>query len=770
MKTSRRAVCWIAAVTSIFLLSSSQTWAQDAPVDEAAPAANADESVAQDDEAVADDEILEGEENPEDEDAGEITVTAPLRNLGTVGGSARRLGEKDLEALEYDDPHSTLAQVSGVYMRQEDAFGLRPNIGLRGANSDRSKKVSLMEDGVLFGPAPYAAPAAYYFPIMTRMTAVEVFKGPGAILYGPNTIGGAINLQTREIPYKTSGEIDLALGQFLTGKAHGWVGTSWDWGGVLIEGVHLQSDGFKELDTGGDTGFAKDEVMFKGSLNSSADDFDFHRLTLKLGYARESSDETYLGLSDADFEENPYRRYSASDKDHFDWTRTQVQLDYELELGDDIDVTITGYRHDFTRAWQKLNQFQGGPTLEAILADPTNGRRQVYYDVLTGAEDSVGGDDTLVLGTNDRTYYSHGVQMISRHRIKGSGWSNSAEFGVRLHQDQIERHHFSDGFLMQSGQLVSDGLDTVTTVRNRDTANALAVHLVDQVALGPVTIAPGLRMESINTERVNLMNGADRTPQKNDDLIFMPGVGVHYELVPGFGLLGGVHRGFSPVAPGQSNEVLPETSVNYEAGARYSQEDTGSLVELVGFFSDYNNLSGQCSFSTGCSDEDLDRQFNAGEVDVYGVEFASAYEAKVASLKIPIRLAYTWTTNEFLTDFSSKNPQYGEVLAGDSLPYVPQHQASLFVGVGQEAWHLNVATTYTSEMLEEAGLFEDDDVLKTDSLFFVDLKADYTIFDGFKIYGKVDNVLNTQPIVSRRPFGARPSRPFLSQAGVKYAF
>ena len=71
------------------------------------------------------------------------------------------------------------------------------DIGLRGANPDRSAKLTLMEDGVLMGPAPYSAPAAYYFPLTTRMTAVEVFKGPASIRYGPNTIGGAINLRVK---------------------------------------------------------------------------------------------------------------------------------------------------------------------------------------------------------------------------------------------------------------------------------------------------------------------------------------------------------------------------------------------------------------------------------------------------------------------------------------------------------------------------------------------------------------------------------------------
>src|ERR1051325_8648460 len=120
----------------------------------------------------------------------EVVVLAD--RIRRAPGSVHVISTETLERYKYDDPHATLQLVPGVYVRTEDGFGLRPNIGIRGAISDRSSKVALMEDGVLFGPAPYSAPAAYYFPIIGRMTQVEVVKGPAAIQYGPQTVGGAI--------------------------------------------------------------------------------------------------------------------------------------------------------------------------------------------------------------------------------------------------------------------------------------------------------------------------------------------------------------------------------------------------------------------------------------------------------------------------------------------------------------------------------------------------------------------------------------------------
>ena len=329
-------------------------------------------------------------------DAGrETTVTArKMVDVRRVAGSAQVIGKEELERQEANDLHRVLQGVPGVYVREEDGFGLRPNIGIRGASADRSGKVTLMEDGVLSGPAPYSAAAAYYTPLMTRMVGVEIYKGPASIRFGPQTIGGAVNLRTREAPRAFEGDLDISLGNYGSAKGHGVIGYGTDRFGVLLEGVHLRSDGFKQLDGGGNTGFDKNELMLKARAAT-----DRHEFQLKLGLATERSNESYLGISNDDFALTPQRRYAASANDQMNWWRTQMELTHTFTVSEEFEISTTAYRHDFERVWNRLDHFRRGPALYDLLAYPTGGTGAVYRGILSGSEDTTTRDQQLMVVT-----------------------------------------------------------------------------------------------------------------------------------------------------------------------------------------------------------------------------------------------------------------------------------------------------------------------------------------------------------------------------------
>jgi Fe(3+) dicitrate transport protein len=743
----------------------------------ALPTLAAPDARAEDDVPDAEDLYDPGVESDDPYEVPEVTFRISPGDLVYLGAPAFILDERTLELLELDSPDALFRRATGVYVRSEDGFGLRPNIGLRGASSDRSKKVALTEDGILFGPAPYSAPAAYYFPLMTRMRGIEVFKGPAAVQFGPNTIGGAINVLTRNIPSDGSeGGVDLAYGRFNYLKGHLHAGAGGRYGGMLAEVVHLSSTGFKTLDgardtadgLAGDTGFSKQEVMLKGRVNTDPDEERYHQVDIKLGFSKELSNETYLGLTDADFGSDANRRYAASQLGEMTFARTQIELHYGFALGSDLTLGVTLYDHQMRRSWRKLNRFAGGPTLQAVLAEPTSGQRRVYYDLLRGEADTTTAAEALLVGTNQREFLSRGAQLDGRFTATTGEVEHDIKVGARLHYDSIERNHIEDSYDMMSGRLVRNGTARATTTANNGSTLAFAGFVQYGLSWKALTLTPGVRVEAIQSELENKLSG--ETVDHND-VVLLPGVGVYVQATPELGFLAGVHRGFSPVSPGQSDDVEAETSLNYEVGAHYEDGAAGIAGEVVGFYSDYSNLVGECAFSAGCSGDQLDRQFNAGEVTVLGLEVSgnAAFDL-TETLTLPVRVAYTYTHGEFDTAFESDNPQYGTVEAGDALPYVPPHQFSADVGVAGPKWGLTLTGTYVDAMRERAGQGDAAPGEETDAAFYLDVNAQYRPSSWLTVYVRADNVLNDEAIVARRPFGARPGKPLLVLGGIKLSW
>ena len=704
-----------------------------------------------------------------DDPPAEVTVAGTP--VARTAGSAHVIGEEQLSRYEYDDPTAVVTTVPGVYARGEDGFGLRPNIGIRGVNPDRSKKVALLEDGIPFAPAPYSASAAYFFPMMTRMTAVRVIKGPAAISYGPQTVGGAIDLVTRPIPTTLSGAADVAYGSYGYGKAHVHAGSSDEKVGFLVEGVHLRSDGFKELPNGAsDTGFVHNEWMVKGAwvLDPRARTRD--EIRVKGTYSDEVSNETYLGLTDQDLRATPDRRYAASALDRMKWFHTSLAITHVHEESRDLSVTTTVYRNDLSRTWRKMNGFRGADVFE-VLRDPTTPRHAVYASILRGESDGTTAGEAIRVGPNQREFVSQGIVSRLEFTPRTGPLAHSIEYGVRVHEDRAERRHSEDAFVLAGGALVPEGTPTVVTLFNEATTLAFAMHAIDAITWDRLTVTPGVRIEAMQQRFVDR---ATNQRHAQTTRVVLPGVGAFYSLTRDLGALAGMYRGFGPPVPalgpvGGGSRVEPELSVNYEAGLRYSRRRL--RAEVIGFYNDYSNLTDVCTQSSGCIDTTLDRQFDAGRARIFGLEaFAEHRLPVVARLDLPLRASYTYTETAFLQSFQSDDPIFGNVTRGDQIPYVPRHELNVSVGIEHPRFGINGTMTHVAKTRELASSGSIDETLHTDAQTTFDATGYVRICDDVQLYVNGRNLADARYIVSRRPFGARPNPPRMVQVGLKVTF
>ena len=688
----------------------------------------------------------------------EVVVIGSKDEIRKIAGSGGIIEEEQLDRMDYTDLNQILSSIPGVYFREEDGFGLRPNIGIRGATTDRSQKITMMEDGILIGPAPYSAPAAYYVPNVARHSSIEVLKGPSSIKYGPHTVGGAINYVTSELNREEVAEIDLSGGsdgyfkfQALLGKDFGEVS-------ILLDALRYQSDGFKTLDNGADTGFYRNDINAKIRWEPESD--KAQSLSLKLGFADEDSDETYLGLTHADFDIDPTRRYPASQLDNFQSEHRQLHLNYALQMTESTSLNVKAYLNEFERAWNKFDGLMSGTAPQKILTSPELYANQ--YRVLSGLANSTGSDsDTIDVTNNDREFSSRGLQISTTTAYSFSNVDNELSFGIRLHKDEVDRDHRKAGFLMESGNLVDNGIDYPSKVQNHAESQAVSLYASNRFYINQLEIELGVRYEDIEGDLTNHMLAVTKS---NDQSKVLPGLSALWGLSESTSLFAGVHKGYSPRSPGSSADQAEE-STNYEYGLRYNQENRG--FEIVGFHSDYENLLGRCRVSDfGCNPGE---EFSGGEVKISGAELSGSLQRNFDNdLNLTVSLNYTYTDSEFQESFLSTFSQFGLVREGDELPYLPESIARVEILLTKDDWELLGAIKYQSSMREEPGQGPIEQGLYGEELTVVDLSASWHFSESGSLQLLMTNLADEQKIVAHRPFGARPNRPFSAVFRVKY--
>lgn len=714
-----------------------------------------------------------------------IMVIGNPANIEELPGSAYSINRDDIREQNYDDVSQVLRKVPGVYVRQEDGFGLFPNISLRGVDTTRSAKVTIMEDGVLTAPAPYSAPAAYYSPTVGRMSGLEILKGSSQVKYGPQTTGGVINYLSTPIPLKETVYLKSTYGSFGDQRTHVYAGntlsTSAGEFGILAEAYLRQSDGFKSIDetpdfrAGNNTGFSKTEPMLK--LSWEPNSALYQRFEFKYGTTNLDANETYLGLSEADFNANPLSRYSATRFDNIKSQQKRSYLRYAASPTDNLDIIATLYNNDFSRNWYKLKDLRNvaGNTIKLSPA-------------LAGAQNGDGlaclkGDLTcsLRVRANNRIYNSKGIDSVTYYRFGSNNVEHELAMGIRINKDRVRRFQWDDDY----SQLANGTIDGVTLGERGGAGNrlqqttALALFVQDTIKTGAWSFTPGFRFEQLD-QKFNDFNNPNKSGS-NKISMSAASLGVTHQFNDAWIGFGSVNRGFSPPSPKSGVSGLQqETSNAYEVGIRYTNPSQALAIETVAFYTQFNDLIVIDNVGgTGSGETE-----NFGKVSSLGVEFSAQYDIGIAN-----NWAYLnpWFLTATYTDATQKNNatstdaesifSFGR--SGNKVPYIPELVLSLGTGIESTQWGAYINGSYVSETFTSANNVNqqlngegnpDARFGKTDAYFVVDASAFYQLNKDVKFMAGVQNLFDKRYNVSRQPDGPRPSMPRYVYASVEIKF
>lgn len=675
---------------------------------------------------------------------------------GEIAGSHERLrrfpGSVDIverDTLQKSGVMTTseaLRKVAGVHVRDEEGFGLRPNIGIRGLNPTRATKVLLLEDGIPLTYAPYGDNASYYHPPIDRFERLEVLKGGAQIAYGPQTIGGAVNYLTPRPPAQPTGALTLTGGNRDYFNGHGSYGATLGRTGFLLDYMRKQGDGSRE-----NLNHKLNDVNGKVVQGVGAS----QTLTFRGNYYSEDSNVTYSGLRQDEYLSNP--RANPFRNDFFYADRYGASATHAFAISGNVAMTTNVYWSSFRRHWWRQSS-------------NSNERPNDANDPLCGGMANL----STTCGNQGRLreYYAWGVEPRLTVHHRAFGVASETDFGVRAHfenQDRLQQN--GDTATARSGVLVESNVRTNA---------AYATFAQNRFLFGGWTVTPGVRLEHVRYARTNRLANAGAGVAGDTQLTrVIPGLGVSHTTGEQVTLFAGVHRGFAPPRTediisnaGGVIDLDPELSWNYEAGVR-STLRPGVSVDTTVFRMDYENQVVPASLAGGVGAT----LTNGGETLHQGFELRAQMDSAPITGSVHdvyLRIAYTYLPIAEFTGrrFSNISGFGGVSVSGNRLPYAPEQMVVVGAGYSHSTLDMRIEAVRTSDQ------FADDlntVVPTTDGQR--GLIPGYTVWNAAvnytiartTLFVTVKNLLDELFIVDRTR-GILPGSPRLVQAGVRLGF
>ncbi len=684
--------------------------------------------------------------------APEVIVIGERDNLLRIPGSGATIESEDLERARVFTVNEALRQAAGVFPRDEEGLGLRPNIGVRGLSPTRSSEVLLLEDGLPLTYGPYGDNATYSHPPLRRFERIEILKGASQIRFGPHTVGGVVNYISPRAPDAFSGSL------FAAGGSEGYGEAAVSIGGPIAGFralAHASTTTFDGIRDNHDLEFSDYSLRLERTLAPN------HELVARFAINQEDSQVSYSGLTEAEFAADPFGNPFPNDR--FDTERYTGAITHGWQISPSVELTTSVYALYFGRDWWRQSSNSGQRPSDS--SDPACAS-MANLNTTCGTEGRL------------REYHQYGIESRLNWQFEFLGAEADLEAGIRYHRERQSRLQINAD--TPTGRTPGTSVNGGTPENNLRHAEAWSGFGLLTLDYGRLAISPGVRVEAIEYERTNRLTGQTGSTEVSE---IIPGLGVTYDINDAIVAYAGVHRGFSPpriedivTNAGGTVDLDAEESTNWEIGVRGSPLP-GLDIDASYFLMEFDNQIVPSSVAGGIGAT----LTSAGETRHSGLEATVRYSLRDAGLMqtndLYFRTALTYVGEaEFVGTRFSNISGFGAVsVSGNRLPYAPEWIASAAVGYEFGEWlNLQAEVQYTGEM------FTDDLNTVTpiangqrgpiDDATIVNLSANLTPNDGPATYFvTVKNAFDEMYIVDRAR-GILPGAPRLVQAGVSLRF
>lgn len=581
-------------------------------------------------------------------------------------------------------------------------------------------------------------------------------------LYGLNTLGGAISVQTKTGFSAPGHQLEAYGGSWDRHSeelSSGWNNGTW---GYFIDLRHFDEEGWRDH-----------------SPTSAQQVFG----TLSWRGERGSLDLT-LGANDNDMKGNgavPEQLHNLQRKaifTHPDQTITRMffsELSGSFDVTDDIELSGNAYFRQ-----NRIKTFNGDDSDFEACEDLGNAGYLCGED--EGDEERVidinGADvlaDDAVEGATNNTSQTHmrtvggTLQTMFSHDIFGH--ENNFIFGAAY--DYADTHFQSDTELAQltdsRGTIGSGILLDEARVRLNTTTETYSFFFNDSFSVTDaltLTFAGRYNHTSLDL-RNQYINGEDKLSGHHNFDRFNPSVGYTWKLLDNVTMYGGYSESSRVPTPmelscADENDPcrLPNAFVadpplaqvvakSWETGFRGDLNELmgdGDLLWNVGFFHTTNH--NDIIFNRGGDSISEGFFSNVGQTLRYGVE--AGFSANLPQLFSEIddwhfSTNYTYLNARFLDGFTIQNPlntdEAARVERGDRIPGLPEHlyKASLGVTLWQR-WTLAIDTQYSGEQY-----FRGDEANLTAPLggyWLFNARTEVKVTDYLTLFGKLDNIFD----------------------------